>query len=46
MEYQDLLMRAEAATSREEALKILKKARKQELLQDREYQTLKKACKK
>lgn len=53
MEYQDLLMKAEAATSRKQAQKVLRKAlkkelkaRKKSLLEaDSHYMALKEACK-
>lgn len=42
--YQDYLLEAQLATTREEAIKILKKARKKELLEnDYQYQAFKHA---
>ena len=44
--YVALLQKAQVATTREESLKLLKKARKLELLEnDYQYQAFKAACK-
>ena len=46
MTLEELYMEAELATSRKKAQKILKKARKKELLEnDSQYMALKEACK-